>query len=847
MFRRRSVMALLSATALLLAAAEPALAFPPLPSSFYGLVQITDNTPAPGTPITATVPGVSGPVGTGAVTLYDGVLVYSIDVRGDDTDTVVKDGGVNNDEITFHIGGRVIMMANWHGGTNVARNIHPPDAAITVTGPATEGSPVTLNASTTTDAGSDIATYQFDCTNDGTYDTSPSATATTECTYTDNGTYTVRVRVIDGQGGVSTDTTVVTVNNVSPVVDAGADTAINEGGTFTGNGSFTDPGADTWTATVNYGDGGAAGDLPLTDKTFSLSHTYAQEGAKTITVCVTDDDTGTDCDEVVVTVNNVAPTVSAGADTNLNEGDMFIRSGTFTDPGADEWTATVDYGEGPAPIDLTLDTVNKTFALNNIYEQEGDYTVTVCVNDGGGAICDTVLVTIANVAPVVDAGTDSAISEGDTFTGNGSFTDPGADTWTATVNYGDSSGTNALSLSDKTFSLSHAYAQDGLYTVEVCVKDALSATPVCDTLAVTVGNVAPVVSAGADATINEGETFTRDGSFTDPGADNPWTATANYGDGSTDQPLTLTDKTFSLSHLYGNTGAYVVTVKVHDDDAESTDTVNVTVNNVLPTNVSAGGPYDTIAGQTVNLHGTATCVAGDDCVFTWDLDNDGLYDDATGPNQAVHWNTAGDYPISLRVTDNDGTSDTGDVTVHVGAATHSIDLVPGWNLVSFNLRPPDTDVVDVLSSLAGNYDLVYAWDGATQSWLRHDNVGSPYDPLSTLTEKMGFWIHMTAADTLVVAGSVPDVSTNIPLYSNGSGWNLVGYPSLGTNALPGALSGHGAAFSLAYAYHANDPIDQWKVYDQTALPWSNDLTEMAPYWGYWIKASAPSTWNVPYP
>ena len=54
----------------------------------------------------------------------------------------------------------------------------------------------------------------------------------------------------------------------------------------------------------------------------------------------------------------------------------------------------------------------------------------------------------------------------------------------------------------------------------------------------TVINVAPTVAAGSDATIDKGGTFTRTGSFTDPGTDS-WTATVDYGDGSGEQPLVL--------------------------------------------------------------------------------------------------------------------------------------------------------------------------------------------------------------------------------------------------------------------------------------------------------------------
>ena len=79
------------------------------------------------------------------------------------------------------------------------------------------------------------------------------------------------------------------------------------------------------------------------------------------------------------------------------------------------------------------------------------------------------------MTPAVSAGTNATI-EGLSLSHNGSFVDSDlGDSWNATVNYGDNTGTQTLSLnSDKTFSLSHTYAQDGIYTVTVNVIDAAS-------------------------------------------------------------------------------------------------------------------------------------------------------------------------------------------------------------------------------------------------------------------------------------------------------------------------------------------------------------------------------------
>ena len=53
-------------------------------------------------------------------------------------------------------------------------------------------------------------------------------------------------------------------------------------------------------------------------------------------------------------------------------------------------------------------------------------------------------------------------------------------------------------------------------------------------------------------------------------------------------------------------------------------------------------------------------------------------------------------------------------------------------------------------------------------------------------------------------------------------------------------------FSLVYAYHASETANQWKLFDWTAPEWSNDLTELAPGWGYWAKVNADHTWEVKY-
>ena len=172
--------------------------------------------------------------------------------------------------------------------------------------------------------------------------------------YADNGTYTVSVTVTDDDGGFGSQTFEVSVANVAPAVDAGGDVML-EGDVFTGSGSFSDPGADSWTATVDYGDGSGSQPLALNpNQTFDLSHDYAEDGSYVVTVTITDDDGGSASDNFMIT-SNVVPVVDAGGNASLGEAQTLSRSGSFTDPDPDTWTATVDFGDGSGVQTLELE------------------------------------------------------------------------------------------------------------------------------------------------------------------------------------------------------------------------------------------------------------------------------------------------------------------------------------------------------------------------------------------------------------------------------------------------------------------------------------------------------------
>jgi hypothetical protein len=289
------------------------------------------------------------------------------------------------------------------------------DAPTVVLGPLQasypEGSPVPFDASASTDADDDddILTFAW-IFGDGTCPVGASCSdPAPPHTYADNGNYGYSVTVSDGFDASAAGSS-IDITNVAPTVSAGSDATIDEGDEFTRSGSFTDLGADTWSATVDYDDGAGPEVLSLTGMSFSLAHTYADDGTNTVMVSVTDDDGGNGTDDVKVTVLNVAPTVEAGPDATVDSGETFNFSGSFSDPGVNDnpWGWVIDWGFGPNSSGSTDDQSAAIQASRQVCVA-GDYTVQLTVTDkDGGEGSDQMTLSVPYIPVDIDImpGTD---------------------------------------------------------------------------------------------------------------------------------------------------------------------------------------------------------------------------------------------------------------------------------------------------------------------------------------------------------------------------------------------------------------------------------------------------------
>ena len=178
-----------------------------------------------------------------------------------------------------------------------------PQAVLGNSGPVDEGSPATISFSNQSDPSVvDTAAgfhYSFACDNSpltGATYLDSGTSASTNCTFSDNGSFPVRARIIDKDDGFTEYQSIVTVNNVAPTVGpitapldpVQVNTLINT------SASFTDPGiADTHTAVWDWGDNTtSAGTVTETGGSGSVSgsYSYPAAGVYTLTLTVTDDD-----------------------------------------------------------------------------------------------------------------------------------------------------------------------------------------------------------------------------------------------------------------------------------------------------------------------------------------------------------------------------------------------------------------------------------------------------------------------------------------------------------------------------------------------------------------------------
>ena len=217
----------------------------------------------------------------------------------------------------------------------------------------------------------------------------------------------------------------------------------------------------------------------------------------------------------------------------------------------------------------------------------------------------------------------------------------------------------------------HAYTDNGTYTVTLTVTDDDGLTDT-DSQNITVLNRPPIASFTESATsvptgtminFNASASYDPDGCIVSYFWD--------FGDDTNTTGVTA-------SHSYADDGNYTVTLTVTDDDgATDTITSNKTVLNRPPI-ADANGPYSGSEGSPITFNATGSIDNDGTIVFyEWDWDNDGSYDESsTSPLINHTWPDDFSGTVGLRVTDDDGLTDTDTASVTVQNVAPTVEAGP---------------------------------------------------------------------------------------------------------------------------------------------------------------------------
>ncbi|MBI3361696.1 MAG: hypothetical protein HY023_11370, partial [Chloroflexi bacterium] len=204
-------------------------------------------------------------------------------------------------------------------------------------------------------------------------------------------------------------------------------------------------------------------------------------------------------------------------------------------------------------------------------QQTQQYTISYKANDGN----DVSLAYITTATAAQDLLLSPAsINEGQKVSLTGHLTDPDVgDFLTLTIDWGDGAA-ETQHPGTANFAFDHRYLDNppgqphGAYTVHLHWFDQHGAGNTRD-LSVTVHNVAPMLFLPAEVDVHAGGLLDLPGYFTDPGVQDRWTATVDYGAGAGAQTLDFNPaKRFRLQHRYEQPGIYQVSVTITDSDGE---------------------------------------------------------------------------------------------------------------------------------------------------------------------------------------------------------------------------------------------------------------------------------------
>jgi PKD repeat protein len=478
-------------------------------------------------------------------------------------------------------------------------------------------------------------------------------------TPTASGTFPVTIEVSDG---TATDSETINISvsgaaNAPPVLAGIGDRSVDEGSLLSFTATATD--ADSDPLTFSLGAGAPAGAAITAGGDFTWTPTEAQgPGVYPITVIVSDG-TVEDSETINVTVNevNTAPVLAPIGDQNGAVGVAVTFDANATDADLPANTLTFSLGAG-APAGATINATTGEFSWTPT--ASGSFPVTVVVTDNGTpSLSDSEAITITvsadNAPPVLATIGNKTVDELSLLAFTATATDADGDPVTFSLGAGAPAGAAITAGGDFTWTPTEAQGP-GVFSIMVIASDGTLQDSEMIDVTVNELNIAPVLDAIGDRTVDEGTLLSFNATATD--ADLPANALIFTLDaGAPAGAAITTGGAFSWTPAeVDGPGVYPITITVSDGTETDSETINVTVNEANQDPVLAA-----IGNQTgsVNTAVTFTASATDADIptndMTFSLDAGAPAGAVIDPNTGEFSFTptsSGVFQVTVRVTDN---------------------------------------------------------------------------------------------------------------------------------------------------------------------------------------------------
>ena len=672
-----------------------------------------------------------GATGTGATPLHTYAAV------GNYTAIVTASNSVNSASTTTNV---------------TVRNIAIAGLSATNSGPTRLGLATSLTATVIT--GTNIS-YAW---NFG--DGSTGSGALAVHSYPSAGSYTAVVTATNTVNTVTAQT-LVTVTNVAPIANAGADQSavVNAAVQLNGSGS-NDPDNHTplqyrWTQV-----GGSAVTLSSNTTVSPTFTTPSTPAVLTFQLVITDAfGLASAPDTVVITVTDIAIAgLSAANDSPTVLGNVTHLTASIS--AGSNVTYAWNFGDG---------STGTGSAVSHSYAAFGIYTAVVTATNAVNTVTAQTLVTVTNARPIADAGLDQGVSilAPVQLNGSGSF-DPDNHVpltyqWTQT-------GGPVVILSNNT-AISPTFtapAVPALLTFTLQVTDALGLSSLAPSVVVVAVDDSPVVGMNAvnsSPTTLGAATFFTASTTNSPNAIYLW----NFGDG-------LVENGKTVSHTYSAVGVYTAIVTATNGAGSIAATTKVTVTDVPAAGLSALNSSPKVLGNAVQF--TATVNTGTNVSYAWTF-GDGQT--GSGANVAHVYAAVGVYTATVTAGNSAGA---------ISATTRvTITDVPILGLAASNDSPTTVGgVTHFTATQTAGSNVSYTWN------FGDGEVGAGANPTHTYAQPGSYTVVVIAtngagavdATTIaVVVGSNNNVLTGVLTAKTGvENGTLITYTLVVTNASP---------------------------------------------------------------